>query len=824
LFTVPFLPNLVGQWRLGGVVCWRAKPDCFVQKIPMKLANVPFIVLLVVLAVLLVLAGQALYEEFGQPVIETRVNAQPSRAAALPSSPRDHASVNSPGGGIDNLASIPRASFKPREEVDTAGFKWIMQTVEPWGRNQTSLESVAQAFTTSFRKSLDTLTQHIESPTDSPQSIASARYTRASFYNAQGEPEKAYQDLCATRAWVEQNPLAARDILYSVIYFQGVSALRLGENENCIMCRGESSCILPITTAAQHQNTRGSELAIRHFTEYLEQFPDDLDVRWLLNVASMTLGKHPQEVPAKHLISLDRWCDNQATVGRFRDIGALVGLNRFNQAGGAIMDDFDNDRRLDIVVSTFDPTVAMAVYRNNGQGAFQDMSSQAGVSRQLGGLNCVQADFNNDGLLDVLIIRGAWLSPDRAIRPSLLLNKGNFAFEDVTEKAGLSQPINAIAAAWADYDNDGWLDLFIPCEQQANRLYRNNQDGTFTERAREAGLAGLPEFRAKGATWIDYDNDGDQDLFVTHLSFDGSRLYRNERDGTFTDVSQTLGISDPVIGFSCWSFDYDNDGWLDIFATSYDRSIGATVLGMQGQPTPQRKSALYHNLQGKGFQNVAAEMGVDGVYFTMGSNFGDFNNDGFLDFYLGTGDPNLNSLVPNRMFLNLAGKQFAEVTKASGTGNLQKGHGVACGDWDCDGNVDLFIQMGGAVSGDKYHNILFQNPGTEHRWLTVKLVGTRSNRAAMGAHLVVTTKGPDASEIHRWVSSGSSFGANPLEQTIGLGAATEIESLSITWPATGLTQKFSNVGTNCYVEITEGSDKLEVVERPVIRLREEAKP
>src|SRR5205814_8184254 len=129
-------------------------------------------------------------------------------------------------------------------------------------------------------------------------------------------------------------------------------------------------------------------------------------------------------------------------------------------------------------------------------------------------------------------------------------------------------------------------------------------------------------------------------------------------------------------------------------------------------------------------QEVSKEVGVDKVFAPMGCNFADFDNDGYLDFYLGTGEPCFGTLVPNRMFKNVAGKRFADITATSGTGHLQKGHGVACGDWDRNGTLDLFVQMGGVTYGDQYHNILFQNPGQGNNWLNVKLVGKKTNRCA----------------------------------------------------------------------------------------------
>ena len=157
--------------------------------------------------------------------------------------------------------------------------------------------------------------------------------------------------------------------------------------------------------------------------------------------------------------------------------------------------------------------------------------------------------------------------------------------------------------------------------------------------------------------------------------------------------------------------------------------------------TRSATSRLFRNLGGKGFHDVTREAGLDGVYVTMGSNFGDFDNDGYLDIYLATGDPNLEMLVPNRMFKNVDGKRFSEITASAGTGHLQKGHGVAFGDWDRNGTLDLFVESGGAIPGDRYHNVLFQNPGQGNNWLNVKLVGKKTNRSAIGVRITVVTAG-----------------------------------------------------------------------------------
>jgi hypothetical protein len=191
------------------------------------------------------------------------------------------------------------------------------------------------------------------------------------------------------------------------------------------------------------------------------------------------------------------------------------------------------------------------------------------------------------------------------------------------------------------------------------------------------------------------------------------------------------------------------------------------------------------------------------VFETMGSNYGDFDNDGYLDMYLGTGEPNIATLIPKRMFKNVAGARFAEVTGPAGVGHLQKGHGVACGDWDRDGDVDVFIELGGVTPGDRAHNALFLNPGQGNHSLTVRLVGRKTNRAALGARIKAVTAGDRPLTVHRHVSSGSSFGANPLEQTLGLGRADRVARLEVHWPTSGTTQVFRDVAADQVIEVTE---------------------
>jgi hypothetical protein len=701
----------------------------------------------------------------------------------------------------------PQPDRKPilhgaRMFVDVSGYSLAVNPVTLWDP-ASSPEEIARAWSNVAQMRLREVEEKAAATGVSDEHMFPVLITKSQLHHSQGEPALGYQALEKLRKIALANNELNSRWLYTLEYLQGVSALRLGENENCIMCRGESSCILPISKAAQHTKPFGSRTAIAHFTEYLNKFPDDLEVRWLLNIAHMTLGEYPEKVEPKYLVSIDKFLKSEFDIGRFRDVAERAGVNRFNGAGGAILEDFDGDNLLDLAVTGFDPTQQMSFYHNKGDGTFEERTESAGVAGQYGGLYCVQTDYNNDGHMDIFIARGAWLQTP--MRPTLLRNNGDGTFSDVTKEAGLLDPVNSITASWSDYDNDGWLDLFICCEQQSNRLYHNKKDGTFEEVAAKLHIESAGQYGqhgCKGSAWLDYDNDGDPDLFLNYLT-GFSRFYRNDGAKGFTEVTMSSGIDGPRYGFSCWAFDFDNDGWLDIFSTSYDRSLEDVVKGLQGVPHRRYSNKLFHNNEGKGFVDVTAAAGLDMVFSTMGSNFGDFDNDGYLDFYLGTGEPNLATLVPNRMFRNVGGRRFAEITASSGTGHLQKGHAIACGDWDRDGDTDIFSQTGGAVKGDKYHNVFYENPGQGNHWLTMKLIGKKTNRAAIGARIKVVTAGTEPQTMHRHVTSGSSFGANTLLQTVGLARATNVATVEVHWPTSGTTQVFHDIQADQAIEITE---------------------
>ena len=228
---------------------------------------------------------------------------------------------------------------------------------------------------------------------------------------------------------------------------------------------------------------------------------------------------------------------------------------------------------------------------------------------------------------------------------------------------------------------------------------------------------------------------------------------------------------------------------------------------------------LYRNT-GKGtFDDVTKAVGLDKVFMPMGSNFGDLDNDGFLDMYLGMGTPSYAALAPHVLLRNRGGKAFVDVTEPSGTGEVHKGHGIAFVDLDNDGDEDIVAEIGGATPGDSHAMRVFENPGHGNDWVSVKLTGVKSNRSAIGARITVTVDNNGTTRtVDRQVGSGGTFGASPLEQHIGLGKSAKILDLEVWWPASNTRQHFANVAANSAYALEEGAASLARLERPLIHL------
>ena len=603
----------------------------------------------------------------------------------------------------------------------------------------------------------------------------------------------------------------------------GVVALRRGEVENVLKKPGLASGEFPIAPQAIQTLKSGSREAIKWFSLYLQECPDDLRVRWLLNVAYMKLGEHPAKVPVEYLIRLDGF-QSRAEVGRFENVAERAGLNVRgpNQAGGSVFDDFNGDQLPDLFIASLDTDRGASLFINRGDGTFEDRSDRAGLADQVHAANVVHADFDNDGDLDVVLLRGAG---DRPMRLSLLANDGDGRFKDVTTAARLSEPITAGAAAWGDYDNDGWVDLFVcgeyctrasgvetaePDPRNRCRLYHNEGGGTFRDVAAAAGV--LNERCARGAAWGDYDDDGRLDLYVANENA-GGRLYHNEGGGRFRDVAPSLDMTGPQSGHCCWFWDLDNDGWLDLFVAENQTGFAQTVAFVLGLPAETvSHPCVYRNLGTGGFQEISREARLARPIPVLSANFGDFDNDGFLDLYAANGWQGCSGLFPSTLLRNIGGGRFEDATVSSHTGHLEQGQGISCADFDDDGDLDLFVQAGGLVPGDRSRNLLYRSAGHGRHWLKVRLVGTRTNRAGLGARIRVVVESNDGRRrsIVRTIGNNSSSGGNSLVQLIGLSDCSRVAELEVRWPTSRTTQTFRDLRSAQAIEVTEGAAEYRV--------------
>lgn len=607
-----------------------------------------------------------------------------------------------------------------------------------------------------------------------------------------------------------------------------IANLRLGEQENCAAGTAANACILPLDGGARHLKPEGARKAVALYTAMGRAFPQDLGSRWLLNVAWMALGGYPDSVPpAMRIAGLDQ--RKRADFPVYRNVAGALGIDAMSNAGGVAIDDFDGDGLLDLFVTAWGLRDPVRLYIADGHGGYTDRAPLTGLDGITGGLNVSHADYDNDGRPDVFVMRGAWLGGPGGHPNSLLRNLGGGRFADVTIGAGLLSKHPTPTAAWADFDLDGWLDLFVGNESgiatgqgsHPSELWLNNRDGTFSNVAARVGVD-VDAF-VKGATWGDVNNDGLPDLYLSILNAP-NKLYVN-RGGRwpggwrFEERAVAAGVDRPLASFATWFWDVDQDGWDDLFVASYDIGAGQALHdGVAAeylrQPMRVETSRLFINNRDGTFRDASRAAGLDTkAIFAMGANFGDLDNDGWLDAYLGTGNPDLRSIIPNRMLRNVGGTRFEEVSIAGGFAHLQKGHAVAFADLDGDGDEDIYTVMGGAYEGDIFANVLFENPGWANTWVTLQLEGRTANRSAFGARVrVVTRDAQGARRVqHRTVGTGGSFGSNPLALHMGLGAAIAIDSVVVTWPdAARLNTTYTGIEPKAIWRLVQGEPAVRI--------------
>ncbi len=427
------------------------------------------------------------------------------------------------------------------------------------------------------------------------------------------------------------------------------------------------------------------------------------------------------------------------------------------------MADYDNDGRDDVYITALDGD---RLFHNEGDGKFRDVTRESGIRNAAFGASALWFDYDRDGKLDLFVANyvqwnakgDLWCSLDGATKSyctpesykgassKLYHNLGNGKFEDVTAKAGLDDASSkSLGVAVIDYDNDGWPDLFVANDTQPNKLYRNNRNGTFTEEGLRAGVAFSEDGVARGAMGVDaadYDRSGRTHLLVGNFSNQMLGLYHNEGNGLFVDEAprSTVGRSSLLsLTFGCFFFDYDLDGWPDIFAANghIDEEIGRVQPRIAYRESP----LLFRNPGGGRFENVSAAVGAD----------------------------------------------FTRPMVA---------RGAAYADFDRDGDLDILMSTNGGPAC-----LLRNDGGNRNHWLSLRLVGTRSNRDAIGAVVrLESASGRQTQTVH----SGSSYcSQSDLALTFGLGQDPAATAIEIAWPS-GAKERVTGLAANQFVKIEEG--------------------
>ncbi len=560
-----------------------------------------------------------------------------------------------------------------------------------------------------------------------------------------------------------------------------------------------------IQLAALHYLDGDDDAAIRVCQKGLDQRFDDRELEFLLMLAwRRKHGEYPGDLEARYELhpGIERLMDQPA---RFVEVAKEVGVDLYSGGRGSAWADFDGDGDLDL--AAVGNHHANALYRNNGDGTYTDIAKDAGVSEPTDGWGCLFADYDNDGDEDLLVVRAGW----EGEKPnSLYQNQGGGKFRDVSTESGIGKlSRSGLGAAWADVDLDGDLDLHIANgvgallpDGRINSLYRNNGDGTFTEVGEAAGVA--HSGAAIGCAFGDYDLDGDPDLYIGQLG-SSNVLFRNRGDGTFEEVTAEAGGQQPLRSYVPFFFDFDADADLDIFATNFsifESFISCRING--SAPTDLDRPALHRNNGDGTFTDITRRAGLSLSFGSMAGNWGDIDNDGFPEIYLGNGGPPMERLEPNALLYNNGDGTFSEITEQTGTGHLGKGHGTSLADFDDDGDLDLYSPNGGYYIGDRWHNALYRNDGGNSRpSIIVECRGVKSNRNGVGAQVFVQM---GDRRYLREVSGGQGFGS--LSQRAvhcGLGeGATRVERLEVYWPVTKQRQVFENLPVDRYIVITEG--------------------
>ena len=536
-----------------------------------------------------------------------------------------------------------------------------------------------------------------------------------------------------------------------------------------------------------------------------------LETAWLLRLVYEALGREMGGLDPKHRFPLPEEVlgPGPAPKIRFTEVGETLGVAKVDGAGPSAFADYDGDGDPDILAAGCDTFTAL--YRND-RGKFTDVTIEAGLHELESGFGVNLVDYDNDGHLDIYVCRNGWSGN----APNVLLrNRGDGTFEDRSEESGLDDPACGFVSVWADFDRDGFLDVYITNgvinDGHTNRLYRNQGDGTFEDVTERAGLTETRGWETIGAAIGDYDQDGDPDIFVNGRGEAPNRLYRNRGDWTFDDVARDSGVGAlPHNGYVAFFLDYNNDALPDILTTSLaDWEVvlqGFTRLNVPQSPgfMDRDVSMLYRNRGDGTFVDVTFEAGLMHPHGVMGANVADLDNDGYIDLYFATGAPSFKRMEPSAFYHNNGDGTFSDLTRYAALGHLGKGHGYTFADFDLDGDLDIYAPEGGFWHGDLWANPFYRNEaGSENHWLHLKLRGVKSNRFAVGAQ--VTLRSGEMTQ-YREVEGGIGFGStNSYPVEFGLGDLTQVDEIEILWPS-GERQVLKSPPVDALLEVEESRE------------------
>ena len=531
---------------------------------------------------------------------------------------------------------------------------------------------------------------------------------------------------------------------------------------------------------------------------------DRLEALWLLK---LTHERQDGDAPAllpRYRFPL-RASVPVATDLRFVDVATHIGVAKKDRGRGSAWLDFDGDGDFDLF--SVGIQVEHALYRNDG-GQFRDVAQSAGLADARGGWAAASADFDNDGDDDLFVSRDAW--EGRA--PNSLYRNDSGAFIDIGRAAGMADSSDSFTAAWLDFDCDGYLDLYVANGVTGtgapNALLHNRKNGAFLNVAAVAAVA--DSGKTIGTAAGDFDGDGLTDLYAVNIG-QLNRLFRNLGDGTFAEVAERAGVLFPVEGgYVAFFFDLDNDGHLDLFASTMSAFADVLNSMVTGQAIEPNRPFLYRNMGDGTFVDITVAAGLKRSFGSMGAGLGDIDNDGFVDIYLANGGPQMARLEPNALFRNMGDGTFVDITATSGTGSLGKGHGATFADFDQDGDLDLYACLGGHYDADTWDNALYRNDGPTQHYLSIELVGTQANRSALGARVAAFAAGR---AIRAQRQSGFGFGSSnePLLH-LGLGSATRVDSLHVLWPGQP-PQRFFDLPVDCRIRIAQREAHYRILRR-----------